>query len=496
MLVLCALTALGMGMAARFSFQSGFLEYLAEIEQDRVSALAEELEDEYTLLRSWDAFRDPRNWRKLINRFTRQQQDDAKGESKKDRRKKRPGKDNGKRNAPPPPPEPSSMNESIEARVRRNWESAHLRSSLGLLDADRSTLIAGNAPGGAAVWTPIVVGDAVVGWLTREPMSDITSNIDLRFQEKQRTGILVIGFFGFCLAALLSMLLARTLIAPLRRFAGAVKSLSEGDFSARVSPAPPLTAVGGKASADELQILAAQLNHLAHVLETNEQSRRTFMAEIAHDLRTPLSVLRGEIEALEDGVRPVTSLTLASLRAEVELLGRLVDDVQTLSLADLGMLTFAREALNVADCLLSALSGTGERIQARNIRLDVQLPDAPVPVMADSARLTQVFRNVLENALRYTDGEGVIQARCHTENGTAVVDVLDSPPAVPEEYLPFLFDRFYTGDAARSRHRSGSGLGLAICRSLLEAQEGDIRAMPSPLGGLWIRMRLPLAAPE
>lgn len=480
LLALCALTVLCMGLAARLSFQSGFQEYLAEIEQERVDALVEELSEEYRQAASWDAYQEPKNWRKLLNRFTRQPRDQGVREPKKDGKKK-------KRGGIPPPVE-----ESVEDRVRRNWESAHLRSSLGLLSADRTAVIAGNAPSRNAVWAPILVDEAPVGWLTREPLSGITDSIDIRFQEQQRVAILIIALFGLGLAALFSLLLARTLIAPLRRFADTVSRLSGGDFSARVSPAPPLPDKNGS-PLDELQTLAAQLNHLAGVLEANEQARRTFMAEVAHDLRTPLAVLRGEIEALEDGLRPATPETLASLRAEVELIGRLVEDIRTLSLADLGMLSFDREPLDASACFLSALAGVEERILARGLTLEVRMPEAPALVLADPDRLTQIFRNVLENSLRYTSAGGVIQARCHTEKGRVILDVLDSPPAVPEDQLPLLFDRFHTGDAARNRSRSGSGLGLAICRMLLEAQEGDVRALPSPLGGLWIRMSLPLA---
>ena len=216
------------------------------------------------------------------------------------------------------------------------------------------------------------------------------------------------------------------------------------------------------------------------------------MAEIAHDLRTPLAILKAELEALEDGVRQVTPESLASLRSEVELLGLLVDDIHTLSLADLGILNYSPQRLDLCKHLSCALEAAQTRMEQKGLRLEPDLCSSRVHVVTDPVRLTQVLRNVLENSVRYTDTGGLIQVRCHADHTQAFIDILDSEPGVSEEHLPLLFDRFYTGDAARSRMRSGSGLGLAICHTLLQDQGASIRALPSPLGGLWIRIIIPL----
>lgn len=538
----CAAMALAMSVATRISFQNGFFDYLTEIEQDRVNGLVEELAEDYKQQGSWKTLRDARNWRRKILRFTRksalQQAELARSQeappperSPAEPQAAKKGK--GKKGASPEPPAALSASE----QARHVWESAHLRSSLGLFSADKQSLIAGVQPGPEASWLPIELDGKTVGWLTREPLQGITDSIDLRFHEQQRTAILMITVMGILLAVAAALLMAHYLIAPLRRFADTTGRLAAGDFSARVLPPEkkrPLQAIRNflkeikefsrenrprrRASSpqtqtrrrkdqmavrkpaapepwlgDELQVLALQLNHLAGVLEQNEKARRTFMAEIAHDLRTPLAVLKGEIEALEDGVRQVTPESLASLRGEVELLGRLVDDIHTLSLADVGMLKYDLSVFDVIPCLAAALYAVKDRMQVKELKLDAELPAANVPVHADPARLGQVFRNVLENSLRYTDKGGVIQARCHEDGKHVFVDILDSAPAVPESQLAGIFERFSTGDAARNRGKSGSGLGLAISRTIIEAQGGDIRALPSPLGGLWVRIQLPLA---
>lgn len=544
---ICAIMVVSMSAAVRYSFQNGFFEYLTEIEQDRVSGLAEELAEDYKQNGNWKSLRDSRNWRRKIQRFTRksaiQQAENgrlasemppppppettAKTPSRQDKKSSR------KKAAPEAPPPSLSAAE----QARHVWESAHLRSSLGLLDKDKTTLIAGVQPGQEAAWLPISTNGTVVGWLTREPLQGITDSIDLRFHEQQRTATFLIGIFGLLLAVAAAMIMAHYLIAPLRRFTDTTSRLAAGDFSARVESSThqdiatllvsllkTLVAVPGRVSAfastvkdaarsriqsgkrmavrkrvppppwqgDELQILAKQLNHLAGVLESNEKARRTFMAEVAHDLRTPISVLKGEIEALEDGVRQVTPESLASLRTEVDLISRLVDDIHTLSLADVGMLKYDRSYFDLVPCLASSLYTVKDRILERDLTLDADLPNTELTVHADPARLGQVFRNILENSMRYTDSGGNIQVRCRPDGAYVFIDILDSTPAVPEEQLPLLFERFHTGDLARTRGRSGSGLGLAICRTLLQAQDGDLRALPSPLGGLWIRMQLPL----
>src|SRR5205823_1283674 len=200
-------------------------------------------------------------------------------------------------------------------------------------------------------------------------------------------------------------------------------------------------------SQDELGRLAADFNRLAETLERNETLRRRFMADVSHELRTPLAVLSAELEALEDGVRPLTRESLGSLRGEVNALGLAVE---------------------------TALSGDAR-------------------VFGDADRLVQLFRNLLENSARYTDPGGRVQIALRRQDGRAILDFDDAAPGVPAESLPHLFERFYRVDSSRSRANGGAGLGLAICSSIAAAHGGEIAAAPSPLGGLRVRVALPLA---
>ena len=245
-------------------------------------------------------------------------------------------------------------------------------------------------------------------------------------------------------------------------------------------------------SGDELGRLAEDFNRLAVTLERNEQLRRAFMADISHELRTPLAVLRGELEAIEDGVRPMSPESVKSLQGEVATLGKLVDDLYELSLADVGALTYRKTALDLAEPLTQALEGFRERLVERRIALETVLPPAgTLTVLADPDRLRQLFNNLLENTVRYTDPGGRLRVEARCERGRVRIDFQDSAPGVPEELLPRLFERLFRVEGSRSRAGGGAGLGLAICRSIVQAHDGEIDARPSPLGGVWVHVSLP-----
>ncbi|MDL2267553.1 HAMP domain-containing protein [Desulfovibrio sp. OttesenSCG-928-G15] len=472
-LSVCALTALAMGLITRITFQQGFADYLVELEQNRVALLAAELEEEYAIHGNWGFVRDQKNWRKFIFRFSRP------GDEK---RLQQSGVDN------------ILDTLSSAERTRRYWENAHLRSTLGLLLPDKKTLIAGHMPKKGAEWLPISVQGKTVGWITREPASSLTAAVDIRFHEKHLTAIVLIMVIGIAVAAIAALLMAKTLIAPIKRLAETSNQLANGDFRARVSPAPTLAEAEEESpdKFDELQIFTAQFNQMAAALESHEEARRAFMAEVSHDLRTPLSVLRGELEALEDGVRPLTRESIQSLSGEVDLLERLVGDIFTLALADLGRLTYDKKRLDIVQELALVLSTYADRVTAKNLRLESHLPKLPICVFADAGRITQVIRNILENSMRYTDSGGTIRVSCQEDGNAVSIAVADSPPNVSAAELPSIFDRFHTGDKSRNRQKSGSGLGLAICRTLVEAHQGTIEAAASPLGGLQIRFTLPV----
>lgn len=352
-----------------------------------------------------------------------------------------------------------------------------------LLDADRNLLFGDAARLAAAELHPIAAGDATVGWLAVLPGPAIDELADLRFVDRQRQTFVAIAAAMVLLAAALALPLAGAMTRRVREITGAARALASGQFDTRVAVT----------SGDELGQLGRDVNELAKALARTEQGRRQWVADISHELRTPLAVLRGELEALQDGVRPLTMAAIDSLHADALRLHRLVDDLNDLAMSDLGALSYRKTAVEPLAILREDLAALAGEFSDR--RIDVALEPAagpPLCINGDSGRLSQLFRNLLTNTLRYTDVGGRLVIRVTRSADRLQLAFSDTAPGVPAEDLPQLFDRFHRVEASRNRASGGAGLGLAICRSIVEAHDGSITAMASALGGLSIVIDLPL----
>ncbi len=329
---------------------------------------------------------------------------------------------------------------------------------------------------------PVRVDGQTVGWLSMLPLEKAVERSDVRFYEAQQRARWLNIAASIAVAALLAWLLSRALLSRLKVLAGGIRRLARGDYGSRL-PA---------GSDDELGRLRDDVNHLAQVLERTEESRRDFMADISHELRTPLAVLRAELEAMQDGIRPLTPDGLQAVQGPVQQLGKLVEDLHELSMAQ-AEVSYQREPLDVGAVLVQALAGMASRLADAGLQLQRVLPASPLPVLGEARRLEQVFVNLLENAARYTDAGGQVRVVARTVSGRQVeIVVEDSAPGVPADRRVRLFERFYRVDSSRARARGGSGLGLAICQHIVQAHRGTITADDSPLGGLRITVTLPL----
>jgi signal transduction histidine kinase len=254
----------------------------------------------------------------------------------------------------------------------------------------------------------------------------------------------------------------------------------------------------------ELADLATAFNTMAAQLELQEDLRRQQVADIAHELRTPLSVLRLQLESLEDGVEQPTPALLESLTEEVGLLTRLVDDLRLISLADAGQLTLNLEQLDVGDTLRQAAASAAARARQQQITLNTNLPPTPLTIIADPQRMAQILGNLIENAIRYTPSGGIItlaaisstdaiyRAPAHQITAMVVVfSVRDTGPGIPPADLTRLFERFWRADRARARETGGSGLGLAIVKRLVDLQGGRVWATSQLGQGTTVHVALP-----
>jgi signal transduction histidine kinase len=277
------------------------------------------------------------------------------------------------------------------------------------------------------------------------------------------------------LALVIGLLLVRRVVDPLAEVIAAAHSVSAGNLAARAK----------MSGLSDLQVLSDSFNQMAESLEQNDRERRELLAIVAHELRTPLTVLRGRLEGIVDGIYPADEAHIAGALEETYLLERLVDDLRLLALAEARQLHFDRKPVDVSDLARRTVELFGPEAEEKNIQLKLDAESGLPELEADPQRLGQAVANLIGNALRYVPEGGQVDVIVKkTGEGAVSVVVSDNGPGVPPADLPHIFDRFWRGDAARTRLIAGTGLGLAIAKELVEAQGGSISARNRSQGGL------------
>lgn len=445
----------------RWAFQSRFLSYVNEQERDVVERLAVQLADVHAEFGGWPRLDNRRNLARLLMRnLSEEGRSDLLG--------------------PPRPPGP-------RADLRENLRTTRmLLPRLHILDAEgrqvagpRQALPSEPRP----YFVPVLVEGVEVGRIALTPLNSLAREADLRFVRDHMRTLWWIALIAVFLAGLVGIALGRHLLAPVRAVASGARELAAGHYDTRLNTD----------RSDELGALARDFNLLAASLESNRDSRRRWLADIAHELRTPLAVLRAEIEALRDGVRSLDHDAMAALADEAEHLGHLVDDLHQLALADAGALSYHFSSVDPRVLLQKSAQRYQPRLEAAGLKLELQVEQTAPALFADGERLEQLLANLLENSLRYTDAPGVVQLSLYGQNDAAEVRIVveDSAPGVPAEHLPRLFERFARREASRDRASGGSGLGLAIARRIAEAHGGRLEGGVSDLGGVRMTLSLP-----
>lgn len=338
-------------------------------------------------------------------------------------------------------------------------------------------------PGKASlVERPLRLGGVVVAQVRLRPITRVADAYEVRFLQSQYLGIAAVAVALMLTAVGLAAWLSRQWARQLSAVQDAAKRIARGELGVRLP----------RARTDEFGDLVNNVNRMAESLQRMEGARRRWIADISHELRTPLTGLRGEIEALLDGVRSYTPATAASLQEEVLRLVALVDDLHLLSMADLNSLPMQLVACDATALLQENHRRFQSRAAARGLTLTCTSEPASLPVCWDPKRIGQLLANLLENSLRYTDAPGHIKVviTCHAQQVCLQVD--DSAPGVAPHDMPRLFEPLYRADSARGRHNGGSGLGLAICKAIAQTHAGSVEAGSSPLGGLRMTVMLPV----
>ncbi|MCE7006798.1 ATP-binding protein [Kibdelosporangium philippinense] len=306
--------------------------------------------------------------------------------------------------------------------------------------------------------------------------SQASTGLDLSAASRWR--IIGVAALVLLVTVLASVFAGARLVRPLRALTGAARRMKEGDDTARVK-------VSGS---DEIAELATAFNEMADSRERLESQRKAMVSDIAHELRTPLSNIRGWLEAAQDGVTQPDQALVSSLMEEALLLQHIVDDLQDLAIADAGRLRLHKEHVHLAELLGQVVAANQPR--ANGVHLSLAVHGDP-ELDADPVRLRQAVGNLVTNALRHTAPGGSVTVNGRVESGWVVIDVVDTGTGISAEDLPKVFDRFWRAEKSRNRQSGGSGLGLAIVRQLAEAHGGTATAASELGRGSTFRLRIP-----
>lgn len=435
------------------SLDQGFIDYLERTQTQRAETLASALGEEWALRGNWQWLRDnPRAWSRLVYRqlWPNRQQ--------------------------PPTGLRRQLGDPLDFVLRDDEGRVVISPPSLQLDEE--------SPGAEEPLhiVPIVSNGRYVGELGYRPPRELMARMDRIFLSRQQRNLSIIVSSLALASLLLAAVLGWWLGRRTRGMALATRRLTEGDYSVRL----------GERGRDELARLAQDFNVLAETLESNRESRQRWVADIAHELRTPLAVLRGEIEAMQDGIRPLDGDSLYSLGQEAEQLERLVADLRLLAQSDAGSLQAHLEPLDLATTLHDRLEEARGWLSDAGIALEIAVA-GPVPIHGDRQRLRQLWNNLLANTCAYTDAPGRLKVSLTIGNQRVWVRWEDSAPGVFDNELPRLTERLYRVEASRNRRRGGSGLGLPIAAALVHAHGGTLEASSSPLGGLCWTLGFPLS---
>ena len=288
---------------------------------------------------------------------------------------------------------------------------------------------------------------------------------------------------AIAIALVFTLFLSRRILAPVKALTLTARHLGQGDLSQRVQ----------FKDKSEIGELAQAFNSMASDLERAERLRRNMVADAAHELRTPLSNIRGYLEAIRDGVKEPDADTMRTLDEEAPLLSRLVDDLQELSLAEAGELKLDCQAEDIIKLITQTAASVQPQAATKGVSVANDLPARLPPVNIDYSRVSQVLRNLLENAIAHTGDGGNIMLSASRQDDRVEVSVTDTGEGIPAEDLPNIFERFYRVDQSRTRATGGSGLGLTIAKRLVEAHGGQIEAQSEPGKGSRFSFTLPVS---
>jgi len=482
LLVSNSILAIIMFTITSWRFDQGFLTYVTNLEVERLQPLIDELGETYGEHQSWQALLDnPLIWNQLMFNRNQSRMPNPRFAPKQ---ADMPQRGMPRRGPPPRLPPLEDFPQNIDPTVFASASNSLFDPRIILADKDKLQIIGpAEAEISETMWFDISWDNQVVGYigLMRNRLNN--DSFDNIFLEEQKSAYGWIAFGSLFIALCLGLFLAIMWLRPINRLQQAMVKLSFGDYKQRLEPK------GNEEMAD----LAHRFNTLARTLEENKNIHSQWVADISHELRTPLSILKGEIEALVDGVRETNKEQLQSLHEEAMQLQALVNQLHELNMSDLGSLNYEKSKVDFSSYMTNLVRQFSPICEDGGIEFQYAPHSEPVMVEIDQQKFKQLFSNLFNNSLRYTDKPGVLKIEWRELQGEIILDWIDSSPSVGDEEKSKLFDRLYRGESSRNRLTGGSGLGLAIVRNIIEAHDGTIEVADSNIGGLKFTIRFPVS---
>lgn len=446
------LMVIGILLFTNYSFNKGFQSYINQTELQNLSKLTKPIAEFYDDKTGWTPLTsDLQHWKKLFTNI---------GE--------------------PLPPRPI-----ISLDIKRNFKYSKedgIRPPsyrAFVLDVNDKwvigTLPPTNDPTSNIARIPIIKNTKIIGWLAIEQTSYLVGPLAGSFYNQQKQNLYLIIGLASIFSLICAVFLVRHFLAPLKQLHQGALTLAKGDFNTQI-------ATKGK---DEIAELGNAFNSLSISLKQQKSTREQWITDISHELRTPIAVLRSEIEAIQDGIRTPEPKNIDSMHQQVLNLGKLVEDLYVLSKSEANIYNMQLKPISLNKLVNSVMYNFEARAQAKGLTLKSNnLMLNEVTLFLDEDLIRQLLVNVFENSIRYTDNPGMIKVSIKNKKETIELWIEDSSPSVPLTALDKLFGRLYRVDQSRSRDSGGSGLGLSICKNIIEQHNGSISAQISSLGGV------------
>lgn len=468
---------IAMLLLARWSYEQGFFDYTNALEQTRLQRVQPDLIALYERHNS-NLYQMPKDEvARVISRLPKRPKDAPRLMPPHPRPKSFPPDEHMPRPFPigahMPPPPPGGRMLPLDPKAR---------PPTALFDLD-GNFVAGSDLLISTTFSVLSIDvhyrGEVIAILSSIPVRHFDTTLETQVSQHQWERSLLFGALSIGAAVLLSFFVSLIIIRPIRRLMSAIGNISKGNYNVRLNAT----------TKDELGALMRDVDYLAYTLHSTQWSRKQWLANISHDMRTPLTVLTGEIQSIKDGIRAFDLERLRSIEQEVNHLRKFTEDIYELSLSDIGGLRYEFRQVDLFDIVTEAVDAM--KFRAEENGLTLTLVGKPVLISGDRSRLLQLCKNLLNNSVDYTQAPGQIKVSVDWDYDKAVLSVSDSSPGVSEGNCKHLFDPLYREDSSRNQVKKGGGLGLAICKNIVNAHKGNITARPSQYDGLDVIVELP-----